>query len=311
MKRKNLKKNTIIGHTKGKYSLNKDYNDDALQKKTGFTFVVVTYNHEEFIDEHLESIKNIVDKFGKNYKTELIISDDNSRDATIKKCEEWLNKNTDLFDNYNISINDENIGTVNNVIKAINLVETNDFKLLAGDDKYKLFDIYSLYKNLNDKILITHVESFGEYDEFLRMEVDIRFEVLNKMFKRNRLDSFVQIDNYIAAPGVFIPCHYLRDKFFQDFLSDFFLIEDYPMWIYLIVIKNIDIIVEDVCYIAYRICSGVSTSDNNEARRKYVEERNYIYKRFKIKNYILPKYINPYRYWLFFLRNKVRKQLYK
>ena len=39
-----------------------------------FTFAAITYNHSDCIIEHLESLKKLVQKYGREYLNNLIIS---------------------------------------------------------------------------------------------------------------------------------------------------------------------------------------------------------------------------------------------
>ena len=56
------------------------------------TVVVITYNSSKYVIETLDSIYN------QTYTNlELIISDDCSKDDTIKICEDWLKKNGNRF----------------------------------------------------------------------------------------------------------------------------------------------------------------------------------------------------------------------
>ena len=263
-----------------------------------FTFVVIAYNHEKSIQEHLDSIKEIVKRYGQDYDTNLLICDDCSTDMTVKICQKWIETNDSFFSDTNIIVNDRNIGTVKNYINAIKNVSTKDFKVLAGDDVYELFDIYSIYKQYKDNILITHVKAFGKGVKKEITDVDVTFYILYEMYKKKRIKKLLLINNFIAAPGVFVPGKYLKDKGFLEFLSEYKYIEDYPSWIYLIVYKEVNVVVIDKQYIKYRVGSGISTTSKHNKNNEFLHEDKKIRKQLKIKSHILPKYINPYRYWL-------------
>ena len=48
-----------------------------------FTFIVITYNHEEFILEHLESIKFLINHYGHGINFTISVADDASKDNTL------------------------------------------------------------------------------------------------------------------------------------------------------------------------------------------------------------------------------------
>ncbi|WP_288927434.1 glycosyltransferase, partial [uncultured Trichococcus sp.] len=58
-----------------------------------FTFVAITYNHEKYIIEHLESIKYQIENFSKGKQVNLVISDDGSMDNTMLYAQQWIERN--------------------------------------------------------------------------------------------------------------------------------------------------------------------------------------------------------------------------
>lgn len=268
-----------------------------------FTFVTLSYNHENQIIEHLESIKNIVSKFGNGIDVFYVLSDDCSKDNTVMVVMSWIKKNP-IFRNTIINRNDNNIGTVKNFIKAVSLVKTEDFKLLAGDDVYGFFDIFKLYANFGDSILITPITPFGKYNKEKCCELESNYRLLMYFEKCGKFIDSLLLTNLIPAPGVFYKRSIFNDKKFIDFLNQFTLIEDYPMWYYLFKIKNKKFIVKNHSYIYYRIGTGV-TSKSALKHPEYLRDYKKIIKIIRPKDEALPKYINPYKYYLKFLRIKV------
>ena len=76
-----------------------------------FTFGVMVYNQEKIVLETLNSIKYQVVHFGKEYDTQIIFTDDNSSDNTVKVIETWLDTNRSLFCSVIKHWNHENLGT--------------------------------------------------------------------------------------------------------------------------------------------------------------------------------------------------------
>ena len=62
-----------------------------------FTFVTITYNHEKYIIEHLESIRYQIENYSEGKKMNLIVSDDGSVDNTMRYAQQWVERNKNLF----------------------------------------------------------------------------------------------------------------------------------------------------------------------------------------------------------------------
>lgn len=266
-----------------------------------FTFVTLSYNQENEIREHLESIMRIIIKYGEGINISYVLCDDCSTDKTVEIVKDWINMNP-IFGNVKIEKNDRNIGTVRNYIKAISMVDTEDFKLLAGDDKYGLFNIFQLFDKLGDSLLCTPVTLFGnvDYNRVKSMESD--FRLLMFLNKKGYASDSICVKNLMPAPGVFYKLDLVKDKKLIIFLQQFQYIEDYPLFYYLIHIKNIKMLVDNQSYIYYRVGSGISTNISSSFYNGYLNDQKSIMEIIRPKFDILPKYINPYRYYMKFLR---------
>ena len=64
--------------------------------------LVISYNSERYIIETLDSIKNQTYE-----RIQLVLSDDGSRDQTMKIAEEWIQKNGKRFESVKTHINEE------------------------------------------------------------------------------------------------------------------------------------------------------------------------------------------------------------
>lgn len=114
------------------------------KSKKSFAFLVLTYNHESYILEHLESIKYLVLAYGNDIDVDLIVNDDCSSDRTQKFVDEWLLINGSLFRFVKALYNSKNIGTCASVSNMLQHVKTDSCKLTAGDDVYSFEDIFTL-----------------------------------------------------------------------------------------------------------------------------------------------------------------------
>jgi len=191
-----------------------------------FTFLVITYNHEDFILQHLESIKFQICNYGKGHNFQLIIADDCSRDKTIEYIKRWLNFNGSLFKSIKILENHENLGTCKNYVRGIRNIEGNYFKTLAGDDLYgrdNIFKAVALLKKYD--IITTAVAPFVECKLYNDKKIHSR---IYSMYKFSET-SYKKIRKYAITmpmtPGVFIKKELLTDEIL-NFISKFNFIED-------------------------------------------------------------------------------------
>jgi glycosyltransferase involved in cell wall biosynthesis len=116
-----------------KYHFSRCRNDfrNALKSPRKVSVVVLTYNHEDYIEECLESVFNQVG----NIRLRVIIIDDASTDQTTKIIDNFLMQNS----NGNVEIvyqkNLQNKGVVSNIETGIGLAEGCDyFTFCEGDD---------------------------------------------------------------------------------------------------------------------------------------------------------------------------------
>ena len=94
----------------------------------------------------------------------------------------------------------------------------------------------------------------------------------------------------------------------------FFYLEDYARWLYILNDKNADYKLKFVTkpYICYRVASGISTNKNHPKYKKLQAEYDLLKKIYDTKYNKLPSLINPWRYylvWLRFIRNITNRKV--
>ncbi|PNQ05537.1 hypothetical protein RM69_04300 [Mesotoga sp. SC_NapDC3] len=192
------------------------------------TVIVPTYNHEQFIVECLESIKE------QNYKyIELIIVDDHSNDKTVEKTDGWLSKNRERFIKCKITVQVENVGTTRNLNFAIQESEGTYIKFIAGDDLLCNGALTELVHFINHESNIIWV--CGQIIPFISLQSEKSYlrPIPNKRSARYfQYDAKTQfkcltIDNFVPAPGVF----FQREAIKNGFDSSYRILEDYPTWL--------------------------------------------------------------------------------
>lgn len=119
-----------------------------------FTFLVLTYMHEKYILETLESIKFQINKYGHGLEFQLIVSDDASSDKTIFYVNKWVNENKNLFKIIDIVTFDENKGANFNFSRGYSLVKGKMFKFIEGDDLFSYNNIFDAVEKLQEADLI-------------------------------------------------------------------------------------------------------------------------------------------------------------
>lgn len=278
-----------------------------------FTFLVLTYNHADCIVENLDSIKKVVEKFSNGRKIDLIVADDCSMDGTIEVVNEWFSENNQIFNEVSVVSQEKNIGTIRNLYNGIKSVKTKEFVNIAGDDKFLCEDIFGFYESLPDGITIAPCVLFGENSKFNGW-LHRNYYFAKHLGETKKIKKMMEYDNFFAGPGVFFKAKYYRDPVLWKRLFRFRLIEDYPTWRYFLDEKNMECHVIEKPYTAYRLGSGVST--NIDKNGLYYKDDKKLQKIYKIKNYMFPRYINPYFYiwvivrlWNMFLMKKENVKL--
>ncbi len=194
-----------------------------------FTFVVLTYNHEKYILEHLESIKFLIYTYGQNIHFEIIIADDASRDSTVAIATNWLKVNNNLFTNILILSDGINKGTCKNFTSAALQITSQHCKVTAGDDIYSYENLFEAYHDIDEYHLMSGVplnligntiqpSLFNLFNliatEFIYRSIDYS--------QRLKFISFFNAPNFLHNVGV------LKNHKVAEFVNQFAVTEDYP-----------------------------------------------------------------------------------
>lgn len=200
--------------------------------RKSFVFVVLAFNHEDFIIEHLESIKYIIVEYGSNIDVSLVISDDFSSDNTVALIDQWLDCNFDIFADVKKIFNSQNIGTCSCVYKALSFSKADGIKITAGDDVYSFENIFN-YAFLDSDTamvggyplaLVDGVLSINFFDFFTITASDVIYggAASERRFK------LISNNN---APNIIYNSQGLKDPSVLDYLQSHDVIEDWPIQI--------------------------------------------------------------------------------
>lgn len=201
------------------------------------SFIVVSYNHSEFITECLDSIKN------QTYTNwELIVADDASKDNSAETAQKWLQENQVSA---KTNFHKENKGfaaTLNECIqmvegKYVNIIAADDYfhhefleKCLSsleqrGDDFGMVFSSCFIIKE--DKTLINYLNDFSFYENNIQFK-----KTLKKL-------------NPIPALATLVKTKVLLETGPYD---KNILIEDYDRWLRISEKYFIDFVPENLAY---------------------------------------------------------------
>lgn len=259
-----------------------------------FTFASITYNHENFIVEHLESIKFIIRKYNtyKKNQVNLLIVDDCSTDKTKLIIKKWVMVNSFYFDNVKIIVHDENLGINKTFIDAINNLKTQHFKILAGDDLYYDYNIFK-FPFSYDFVTTPMIYYNGKRHELKRL--DNRTKNIEKITK-----SLLKNEHGIQAPGTFFSYELVSDLNYQNFLLKFVNAEGYPSWYFWFIKKKLvnKYLQFQTPIVIYRSYSGISNNKDYDIKLKNKMEKD---KEKYIKMFRIPKKSN---------RSNIKKYLY-
>lgn len=193
------------------------------------SIIVVTYNSQEYVIETLESIKK------QTYSPiELIISDDCSRDNTVKVCEEWLLNNSDYFIDSKIITALGNSGIPANCNRGIAAAKGEWIKLIAGDDLLlpEALQKYMTFAEQNPDCEIIHCKVTrmvhrGNQIDYISAEKEVK--TINQQMSPEEQFNLLKFSSTIKAPSVIIKKSTVKNlNYFDESIK---LCEDWPFWL--------------------------------------------------------------------------------
>ncbi|MDO5565001.1 MAG: glycosyltransferase family 2 protein, partial [Eubacteriales bacterium] len=196
-----------------------------------FTFGIITYNHENFIIELLESIKYQIKNYGQDIIVNLVISDDYSKDNTITYVKEWLRNNEKLFSDINLLVSDSNQGVVKNFQKIMNKIDTEYFKVIAGDDVFANNNVFDAIKFLDGHNIVTFLP-IELRDEKIHITRGNFYKHYINTISNNKSNMYYvekqKLGSFFSTPSSFYTLSQYRKYYKNDY--GLFLFEDDPLW---------------------------------------------------------------------------------
>lgn len=183
------------------------------------SFCLVTYNHEKYILECLESIF----KQKVNFKMEILVGNDCSQDATAQLIKDNYGDKVNLIDRK------ENLGLCKNLYDLFLRAKGRYVYMFSGDDYIK--DEYMLQKQVD------FLEEHPEY--FSASARNLNYNQAKDSFSESGIDfgDYTIVDFFMDGK---IPCIYgtMRNVFAKDQANNYFLPlgaknnEEVKMWLY-------------------------------------------------------------------------------
>lgn len=202
----------------------------CAETKSSFAFLVLAFNHQEYIIEHLESIKYLVQTHGKNWEVDLIVNDDASRDQTRTLVDSWLAVHETIFRHVKTLYNPKNLGTCASVNNMLSHMVADRCKLTAGDDVYSFENIFELTAHSPDTAMISGRTLYLLGDE---LGIDRLASILATAtqviyYNDSLLHRFKHL-SYNNAPNLLYVNECILNTRVREFLKQFDVVEDWPL----------------------------------------------------------------------------------
>lgn len=172
--------------------------------KMKVSVAMTTYNGEKYVEEQLMSLLK------QTYKIdEVIILDDQSKDATKEIVENFIKKNQ--LDNWKFMVNKINVGFIKNFLECIKMTSGDIIFLCDQDDIWEAdkIEVMSSLMNEKEEILalnssVTPVNSDGKKIDFIEKKGYTNGNIIKKWIKPGDLVSFDFA--YLAADNISPGC---------------------------------------------------------------------------------------------------------
>lgn len=244
--------------------------------RPSFAFLVLAYNHQDYILEHLESIKCLVLLHGNDINVDLIINDDCSRDQTQTLVKQWLNINASLFRHIKTLFNPKNLGTCASINNMLSHMVADRCKLTAGDDVYSFENIFNLTQHSSDIAMVSgrvlylfgNALNVGRLPNHLATATQVIYQNVTLL---HRFKHF----SYNNAPNLLYATECLLHPTVRAFLGHFQVTEDWPLQVAIareFPDRRFALISEVLVY--YRRTSG---STYIVANKRFAKDKNLIY----------------------------------
>jgi len=267
-----------------------------MSNKVSFTFAVLVYNHSQYIIEHLESMKYLINTYGGEWDFNLVIADDGSTDDSLAIISYWLSKNTKLFKNVIIEGDGNNHGvgiSYTNIWKHIN---DDYYKILAGDDVYSNYNLF-LDSELLHKFNYVSGIPLSLIDGELNKSTSTIFNMLatDRIYRNKKFGERLKKISLMNSPSLLYSSKFVKNNNVFKFIRKFMVTEDYPMMAKLS---------EEYSDITFHQTKNVHIYYRRTSGSIYlVENKKFNEDKLKVFNYLLDKQQSVFS--TFLLKNRI------
>lgn len=199
-------------------------------KIDSFAFCVLSYNHEEYIIEHLESIKFLIAAYGKGIRFQIILNDDCSLDNTVSLADRWLSDNAGLFDKVDRIFNVSNVGTCKSVLNILDRLSSSYWKLTASDDVYSCENMFDWVGYTNRYEIISGVPlDLREGVISRRLSDIINIMATDLIYAKSSLLDRLKGISVNNAPNIFYKAESIKEHSVLEFIGKHDVVEDLPI----------------------------------------------------------------------------------
>jgi glycosyltransferase involved in cell wall biosynthesis len=240
-------------------------------KKYDVDIVMVTYNHERYIEQAINSVISQKTNFG----FRLIIGDDYSTDSTLSICEKYAKK---FPDKILLLKSDSNIGLIQNYRNCFNKCTADYICILEGDDYWiddMKIDKQACFLNKHENIALIH-SNYAMY-----IEKKKKYKKTHKSLSSYCINNQGFIYEKLITSNFICPLTVMFRRYFLDQVDFLYLIDneintiDYVLWLN-IALKSEIAYVNEVSGV-YRISeSSISNNSDFEKRIQFTDTRNKI-----------------------------------
>lgn len=184
------------------------------------SIVVITYNQEKCLPKTLDSL--LAQRCTFHY--EIIVSDDCSKDDTRKVMADYAERYSCIKPYYN----EKNLGLVGNYINAISKCRGKYIAMCDGDDLWN--DTGKIQKQVD---VLEGDEGIGLVYTDVIIDSVVTGERYTRVCQNPQSDLFTQllIGNFITISTACFRASLLCHVDFDSFISNGFIMQDYPMWL--------------------------------------------------------------------------------
>lgn len=269
------------------------------------SILVASYNHEKYIEDCLDSIKN------QSYKNiELIISDDCSRDNTFSIAKAWCDKNGERFTRCIVRKNENNLGVTKNYNQMIDEAKGDYIKCFASDDilfSNAITELVDYLEEEADDIVFSNMVIINDGDKLANRQIFDR----KAFYKRKPPYGTGILKELIRCNTVCAPSVLFRRETIEKYgkYDEALMYEDWEYWLR-IEAEGGSIGYIDTNLVAYRILKksnshyGKSRDEIKRFERDYDNNRKMLSKYVKMDDECLVSFFNNNLYLFIKLRDK-------